>query len=450
MLNGALAETVLALACVGVNPAGELAAATADLQAHVDPSAWPQTRYVTLYNIPQAQREELAAVLSLVINSVSRSAVIARPEPVPNSEGRLWRLQLDRYALPPDVWEGLVAEEPYWHLRTEVLDPRSAQRREVVTDGGWVGLEAAARLRSMTGSAGALARGDWLIAKLATPPHYYRFAGVPETEREFLSELGIDRTAIRRLRADEGSNLIHSGITYKLRRIVRRQGPAGGAWQTYDVERNTPERDPLRNPFDFDYDAGEHIARRPNGLHVFALYDRAGQRQDEVPARIARDHADRLGPSVVVPLLSCVRCHVEEGLRGFDNDQRRLLAGGVELYAERPQDAERLTAFYETNLGKKLTRDREDYAEAVAAACGGREPREMAAALGAAYDAYAHALVDRATAARELGLTDAEFVRWMRAARDPVLLGLVADIAMQRQQWEAAYSEAALLAAGGE
>ena len=433
------------------SPQSELLAALNDLAA-VSPEARTATRYLSLYSIESSQHAEAADVVSFVINSVSRAATLRMPEKVEASEGRLLRISLGEYGLPAESWEALASRDSYWHLRTQVIDPTQRNKqpsvREVFTDGGWIDLENAARLRTLSGSTGAILRADYFLLKATTTldgGQYYQLAGVPEREADFLDSLGLDLDTIDRLRADEGANLLYSQVTFKLRRLVRRQGPLGGVWQTYDVNASTAERDPFRNPFSFIYDAGEYIAAKKNGLHLFALYDDRGRRQDSVPDVIAKDTSDRRGAGIIVPMISCVRCHVEDGLRPFSNDQRRLLAGHVDLLTAKAKDAERLAAFYHTNIGRRLLRDREDYAEAVANCAGGRTAAEVAESLARFISAYADSPVNAKQAARELGVLPSALSECLRASHDPVLLALVEGLEVQRQQWEASFAEAALL-----
>lgn len=426
-------------------PAAELQSALADLRrlpAHEQRDA----RYLTLYNLERNEWAEAGAAISFVLNSVSRTGTIVRP--VALTDGQILRFSLAWYGLPAEVWEALVSDrEPYFHITSQALDPQTRKAKTVYTDGGWIDLAHAAELRALTHSGGAIVRGDWFVSRVALPPHYYQFAGVAEAEQEFLAQLGLDLRVINRLAADAGANLIYSQVTRKVRRVVRRPGPLGGTWHTYDVERSTPERDPLRNPFAFQYDAGEHIAAKRNGLHLFALYDQNGRRQDAVPDRIAKDTSDPHGDGVIAPLISCVRCHVEDGLRPFVNDQQRLLAGSVELFSDRPENAQRLAEFYDSDLGKQLRRDREDYAAAVAAATGGMTVAATAAALGRLFRGYVYELVTPQTAAAELGLSG-DLKAALASSRDPVILALCEGIAVQREQWEASFAEAAVLAAG--
>ncbi|MCH8923980.1 MAG: hypothetical protein IIA67_12630 [Planctomycetes bacterium] len=434
----------------GATPRHDLAAAVRDVSTNVTASERTHTRYLSLSAVPGDQRKEAVAAVSLVLNSVSRSSRIVRPQPVEGTDGRLLRFSLRRYKLPSEVWEAMVAGDPYWHIRTKVVDPRSGKTREVFSDGGWVDLEKAAKLRNLTGSGGALVRADWFVAKAATSSSggfYYQLAGVPSREEDFFKQLGVDLKTNEKLRADRGANMFKSRVTGKVRRVIRRQGPLGAIWTTLDVERSTPERDPFRNPLDFKYDAGEHIAVKPNGLHLFALYDAKGDRAGTVPDRIAKDTSDPHGDGIIAAMISCVRCHREDGLRPVVNDQRRLLSANVDLLAEDDEVAERLATFYDTSLGKELRRDREDYAENVARATGGMRVEQASEALGQLFRSYVYQRVTPRQAACELGIPAGRLPPLLAVSHDPILLALCEGISVQREQWEASFAEAATLAA---
>jgi hypothetical protein len=429
-------------------PASELRAVVDDVRNVPSAHAAKDLRYLSLYAIEPARRREAASIVSFVLNSVSRSRTIVSPQQVACGEGSLLRFSLADYALPPEAWEAIASEDPYWHLKTQVVDPQSRKVKTVFTDGGWIDLALAAELRTLTGSGGALLRADLFVARAATTSrggHYYRLAGVPQREADFYRQLGVDVKTIDVLQADAGANLIRSGVTLKLRRVARRPGPLGGAWITYDVEQSTAERDPLRNPFGFRFDATEHIAAKANGLHLFALYNAAGLRQESVPDRIAKDASDLAGEGIIVPMLSCVRCHLEDGLRPFVNDQQRLLARHVDLHTERAADAQRLAAFYGADLERLRVRDGDDYSIAVSKATSGMRPAEVSAALGRMYRRYVDDLVTPQQACRELGIAASQLAPLCGASDDSVVLSLCAGLAVQRQQWEAGFAQAALL-----
>ncbi len=273
-----LGNATLALAIATVafaeTPPTAARAALADLQAQ------PIERRQLLRYLAFDRPEQVAAV-DYVLNAISRSRLIVRAEPV---GATLLRIDLAACGNPRDpaalaelhaAWETLVLIDPYFHLRTQVAIPtnlaagldqrseksaRGAARHEstqpldleaVTIDGGWIPADVARDLKLSTLSAGPVLRADFFVAHAAAAPHYYAFAGVPRTESELLKRLGIDRVAVDRLAADTAANLFISRVTNKPRRLVRLPGPLGGTWFSRDVEVETPDRDPLRNPVNY-------------------------------------------------------------------------------------------------------------------------------------------------------------------------------------------------------
>jgi hypothetical protein len=380
--------------------------------------------------------------------------------------------------------------------------------RIVTTDGGWTDLAAAERLRNATHSIGALLRADCFIANVTIPPRYYEFAGIADNENDFVKSLGLDRAVVDRLRANAGANIIISGVTGKPRRVIWSQGPLGGVYATLDVQQVDAERDPLRRPVSivegrgsriegrenpkanpsphasrssslaFRFDASEWFAVAPNGLWRTALFDAAGKRQDAVPDRVAKDTSDPHGDGIVVPMLSCIRCHRESGLRPFSDDQTRLLAGRVDLFSDDPKIVQRAAEFYdEPRLQRQMKFDRETYAAAVARATVlefapkgvgsglhetrspaeralpktspdpiALQPDQLADALADVVRNYSYLPVTLELAAREVGLTPETFRAAMFTTQDPIILTLLEGRPVLRGQWDSSFAEAALRA----
>jgi hypothetical protein len=466
----------LLAAVFAVAPADEMRAAAADVE-NLPITSRPSVRYLTLYAIEPSKRRQAFQTVDYVLNSLARTRAISQPVLVSPT---LVRFSIGQYAPRADefaawfgAWEKLAETDPYFHLRTEVAVKAEFGRRKaeaagsrnsafrlppsalktVTTDGGWADLQAAARLRAATHSTGALLRADYFVTQATIPPRYYEFAGVPESESEFLKSLGVDQKVIDRLRANAGANLIASGVTAKPRRIVWSQGPLGGVYSTLDVERVEAQRDPLRRPIsaaglEFQFDVSEWFAVAPNGLWRTALFNAAGRRQDAVPDRVAKDSSDPLGDGIVLPLVSCIRCHREAGLRPFADDQTRLLAGRVDLYSYDPDIVQRAVEFYdEPRLQRQMQFDRQTYADAVSRATSGMKPEEVADALAEVVRNHAYLPVTIEQAAREVGLEPAEFRIALAATRDPVILLLLEGRPVLRGQWESSFAEAALAAA---
>jgi hypothetical protein len=445
-------------------PASELRAAVTDIE-RLPVEVRPGVRYLSLYAIPAERRPEVQRVASYTLNALSRTRTVTPPIAV---TATLLRFSISNYIADraefdawSAAWEKLVEADPYWHLRTEILAssgpnspanqaPSGRPATSIVTvDGGWLNLDDAARLRTYAGSAGAILRADDFIARATATPNYYAFAGVPATEAEFLKSLGVDSATIDRLRANAGANLLISAVTQKPRRVVWSQGPLGGVYETLDVARVDAERDPIRRPLsaggvNLKFDAGEWFAVAPNGLWRVALYDAAGKLQQSVPDKIAKDTSDPHGDGIITPMISCIRCHTESGLRPLRDDQTRLLSTGrVDLRSYDAAIVQRAAEFYdEPRLQRQMTFDRETYSQAVARAAE-LKPEDLAEALARAVREFAYLPVSREQAAREIGIPEARLIDALGDSRDPIILTLVEGRPVLRGQWESSFAEAA-------
>lgn len=450
---------LVATTALGAAPADEVRAALADVQS-LPAASQSQARYLSLYNVREgARREKAAAAVSYLVNSVSRSRWISVPQAA--AGGRLLRIDLAAYAdaKRPETygqlhaaWEQLAADDPYFHLRTQIAAAGRSELKTVSVDAGWLDLPAAAELGHRTGSFGAVLRADYFVARVASTPAYYEWSGVPERQADFFKELGLDLAVINKLAADSAANLFRSGVTGKPRRVIFRPGPLGGNWVTKDVAREAPDKDPLRNPINFreqryNFDASEVFYARANRMWGTALFNAAGVRQDAVPVEIATDTTAPAGHQQLVPLVSCIRCHElnggRDGLQPFADDQTQLaLPRSPEPAVER-----RIAELYDpARLAKEIRRNREDYADAVAAATGGLAPDEAASALAEVYAAHVYQPVTRETAAAELGLAVEELVPALEASPDPITLAVRGGREVNRKNWEASFQDAILLA----
>lgn len=452
---------LLAVAVLAASPLdAEIAAAAAD--ASLRGSSAIQARYLTLYNVPEDRRPAVVASVSLLINSFSSRATIRQPVSVSPT---LLRIDLAAYTRTGTdyrtlalAWDAVAASDHYLHLKTQLIDPRTSKPATVFTDGGWVDLPSASKLRALTGSAAGLLRADWWLATCCRPEAYHELANIPKTLGEYFAARGIDPKKAGDLQAVLAANLHRSAITDRPRRVTHLLGPRGSVYATIDAAVTTAVNDPFRNPTSaVKFDAGEYIGVRPNGLHDYALYAASGARQNAVPAGIATDFSVH-PPVEVVPMLSCVRCHnpdeasEQNGLRAFSDTQRELLRDPrIDKFAVFTDQAE-VESLYERQerLQRQAARDRDDYAEAVDLATG-LTPHKAATALAECFASYAQADVTPELALFELGIEPgaeaAETVRTrLAAARDVAIVILGTGRPVQRQQWELAFGEAAAIA----
>jgi hypothetical protein len=94
-----------------------------------------------------------------------------------------------------------------------------------------------------------------------------------------------------------------------------------------------------------------------------------------------------------------------------------------------------------------MTRDREDFAAAVAGATGGMTPAQAVDALSSMFAGYADEQVTPERAAGELGIAPAQLTTVLAHSTDPIALALATGKAVNRAAWESCFAEIALRAA---
>lgn len=441
-------------AVMAQSPATELHAAVVDL-GKLPPEHQQHTRYLTLYNLPPEARAKAFKVVCYTLNALSRQRTLAAPVKVSDTLLRIdTRWYADSAGLEQweEAWGSLAGNDPYWHIKTEVL--YAGKLQTILADGTWVGVNDSSALRSGSGSQGAILRADYFVANASHPPYYYDFAGVKGTEDEWLKSIGLDQKVIDRLHANLGANQKDSGITYKPRRHEFDQGPFGGIYRTEDVEIVDAEHDPLGRPVTvgkvgFKFEAGEWLAVGPNGLLIAALFDAKGKRQDAVPVKIAVDSIaiDQHAADVeVIPMQSCARCHIE-GLRPYIDDQTEAFKGGhINLLSYDYETIQRVKDFY---LDPKLKRQMEFDRATVAAAvkdCTGWTIEQSADAFSEFVDQYANRPVTYDQLRRDCGIPANVSLGVMYGAHDINILELVEGRTTKRGLYEPAFAEAITLA----
>ena len=435
-----------------------------------DPELAKNMRFLSLATVPDEEKPIAAGVASFVLNSLGDAGYISRPEWVPGTSLIAFNLRNytaseETYKTHWETWERLAEAEPYFHIRTQIAEEVKSkddkgkavvetQTKTVVLDAPWIPAELAKQVREASASIGPVMRLEHWLCEVMRPPHYYTLAGVPQTEEEFLKLLGIDAAAVRKLNRDRGANVISKVAFGRSRRVSNYQGPFGALWVTKDNAVMFDKRDAIRQPLNiaynpetdavvklFEFDAGEFIAAKANGLHLFALYDAAHQRQDAVPLggpgkSIARDTSeDHPGfDGVVIPGLSCVRCHTENGIRPID-DVQATLPGLAAL-----PDAQAILSFYNPpQLQLRVKQAREQYALAVSQACD-LTSEQVAEGLGKLVRTQLYELVTPERAAQECGADLGAFIETAKNVGDPYATLLVQGHAVHREAWNVSFA----------
>jgi len=414
-------------------------------------------RYVVEVGEDREDRDQRIAV-DYLLNAVSRTRAMIRCEPLPAGVLRIDLSQMARDEHPHELqavcaaWEAMADADPYFHMKTEAVV--AGKRITSRVDGGWIEPRVAAGLRLNTKSHGPILRADYFVANIARPPAYYNFAGVQATENEFLRDsAAVDRKQQNDLAANSAANLLISKITDRPRRVVMMRGPLGGVYQTLDVEKLDPTRDPIRNPINvhgpegpqfFRHDASEWFVAKSNKFITTALFNAAGERQNSVPEKIAKDLHARDG--ILQPIISCIRCHENfggvAGLQPIEDDQYRLLTGESSILKSFiPSVARRIGELYEpARMKREIDRDREDYAEAVYRATG-YSAGVATSAVSRVYQNFSEEPVTLFTAAAEAGVTPAAFVAATTPTDDPIIISLKAGRRVKRESYEASFQE---------
>lgn len=437
----------------------------------------PYQRYIWLP--PWGDTKQFAQVNSFAMNTaISRATTIQRPQSVGGYLARwdLRQLAPGHKALSTVVtlWERLAETEPYFHAQI---------RRDGLKATGFAvhaGNVEMPELATLAETAVPIVRADWLLVKSLTSLDgglYYEFAGVAENQKDFLRSLGADEALAAEVNGDQRAGLFRSNVTGKPRRIDVFRGAGGRSSsglvmvtrETVDGEIDAPEH-PIRNLLKFQFKASEIIAEKANGLHVFALYDNFGKRQDSVPDNIASDHT--VPPPHtrrVESAISCIRCHgPHDGVQPFSNDVQTLVSSrSVDVFTDLADQGDpallldRLAGLYAGNLGKPIRRARDDYQEAVFRATWGLDAAKAGELCSQQFAAYRYEQVTPAKAAMELGFKvdgkiAADALKWLVphlpadergvSPEDPVIASLLAGLSVNRSDFEQVYADIAVRA----
>lgn len=458
-------SATIAAVLLAASPAQDVAAAVSFL-THVPEAERSQVRYLALDHLTVPERHQTALAVVHLANAVSRNRVIYHPQATDLTFGYM-RLDLSALADPKNgqtfaevlaAWEKLVETDPRYHVRTNVATAKGVQA--VTVDAGHVGLANATKLRELTGSAGAILAADYWIARVATTPDYYQWAGLPATEAELFAQLGLDAATVNALAADSAANVLIRKLTGRSSRILAKPTPLGWLWHTKDSSEaaNSPERSPFRAPVDatvgalrqvFVYDAGEYFFHRPDGYWGVWIGNGQGQRVDAVDAAVATDYHAPTGRQELRPLVSCYRCHGREGaghLQDFTDHQSQL----VVKETTSPEVKARIDELYadQGRVTLALERSREDFERAVKLATG-TDSKTATEALASSFARYQYEPVTARQAAAECGVDVATFVKATRESLDPIIQTLrevevdgTPRNGVNRRDWEASQQEA--------
>lgn len=477
-------------------------AAMVDLNERVPKQDWRYTRYLSLYEVPKAKRDDHIRILNFWLNSLSRNAKVYLAARVPGTDDALLRINTYDYQWDLKHWDTLVEttryylarqlrtqkiadveeyDEPVYETKNEtVLVPDGYGRytkqvrqtrvqtgvvkktREVavrdkqeavLTVGPWIEPGVAADLIQKTQSTYPLMFAREFLDETSEDKFYTLFLGLGKTEADFYKVVDADPEAVKRLQADRQGAVTFSGVTLKNRRLTRLPTRAtlrgGYFWYSTDAREDVASKNYLevvldRGPENFD--ATEQIASLANGLQVYGLFNNKGERQGEAPPDIAGDKASTSNDLRVRNPVSCVRCHVD-GIIPFKSVFPQLRRS-IKIEAYNRDDLYRLDQLYGADIHDTFEFDQGVYAAAIKKVAGKDwTPARVAQLYASVYHEWDEQPVTVETAAAELGVTVPQATAVLRQSERTTLLSLAADDPMPvaRSQWKALFPEAAVL-----
>jgi hypothetical protein len=460
-------------------------------------------RYLDASDVPRGLLPTAAASLGFGCPSASRASTTYVPRPVPNTDERIYWIDLGWYNWTAEVWESISQEDPYFrepivssanpglhYLKAETLanpvvraswllyyaydNSEFLGANEVLNDKAFYYQLVYANVefeREVVETAEAeepryedraVAAYDSYGRLVHTTQRVQVSPGrakserkvkkkvkgvAPANVREFQQTWRIDFDALKDYPIDRGAMVDtgRSGVSYENRVIWAVPAALGWYWRTYDVFRTAGDQDFVESPFPKKFDAGEHIFQDRRGAQHYLLSNAKDETVDFGDPRAVKDHVS--GARVLVTAWSCIHCH-NTGILSFRNEHLEAARSGVRLHAVTPDRAERFGQFFlQPKKMDKIVRDNQDNYTEFVAECNGLTPAENVEQFGR-FRAWYRRAVTLEQAARELGCTREELSDAVGHVGTKGRLGrLVLDgHPIPRQTWERGlYQEAGLL-----
>lgn len=321
---------------------------------------------------------------------------------------------------------------------------------------------------------------------------YYDFAGIKVSNDPqvtdldlFLDQFGVQIGRAKDNNALTRAGMLRSNVTGKPRVVdflyattVRPGSGSGLVTITNDITDFNFNADFqwMLNLLDFKSQAFEIIAERPNGTHVYVLFDGNGDLQLSAPDNVASDHTVPAPHTTRLQSgISCIRCHNMpvgmDGMQPAHNDFQSILASLTNYGNDAFDDLaisegitfeealDKLTSEYGNQTDIVLARARIAYQDVISRATGYANPKSVSLAASAVADIYSNYWYDMVSprqALLELGYevkTDSDAIDLFNSIYPPALreehgyfLALKAGSAITRLWWEDIYIDAAIRA----
>lgn len=367
-------------------------------------------RYFTLTHLHNAgdiseDLQSYSVALSKLVNSLSWGFTVVRPTPI-NPEQTIFYIDLRNYEWDKnDAWTKI--EQRYSYRNDFEGADQTGLRNKLNL------------LQDEMECEVPVVHIDWFLATASQPPLYNEVLGLPETDRELETRLGV--SVAQNIKNDPGvrvwrAGFTDSGVSTNNRVVERHASQYGAYWKSYDFAGSVGKQNIFVHPLSFNHDGGEVVFNLPNGLQAYYLSDARGNKLDEAPVEIVSNPA--ASDPTVRNGISCISCHTE-GMKTFEDEVRQAIeqapsplydrTHALRLYVE--QDVmDRLIAF-----------DKQRYEMSLIAATG--ETVSEIEPISRFYEIF-NGTLDASHAAAALGLQTESFLRKIQENANLQSLGL--------------------------
>lgn len=460
-----------------------------DFLLKIPPEDRPYIRFLSYFNFQNDPKvKKYQNIMKFWINSLHRESDVEFPKIVPNSNDLLFWIDLRDYGWSSAAWSIVANREPYFieplvnsgyaftlrqisnvkQQESKAIGAKGFYHCDTIVRADWFIRETSELDRSDSYFDLLFAKerfeeivtkreekvevdwkgGEWNGKQLAPGRYYYNKTisntrsaqkDFPKNEKDFENAFGLDLTLdfIKKSKLNLQKGAVVEGNTSIVARnnrlIQRTDGPIGWYYKTFDVVEESERKDFVETlQKDFDFDAGEILARLPAGGQAGLLADSKGKILKTVDNKLAHDSSDFKYDTRVRNFTSCVVCH-ESGIIEPKNLIQEIMKAGVDIKFKDKKEARDARSFF-LNWDKKLKFDQEDYKDFIKRTSG-FTPGENSQEFKSFRDLY-DGPVTLQMAANEVGLTVELFKTIAARSTRARTLMLVQKMSIPRKAWE--------------
>lgn len=378
-------------------------------------------RYLSLHAVPRQLLPAATSALFFTCNSAARIPITQRPRVVPNTDNRLYWIDLAWFNWSPESWEKISTRDPYFRepivasRSTGLYYLRESTKANPVLDAGWFIFYVMDNGEALDLDNGQTFNENapyyqLLYSNVEFERNGKKVRGVgPKNVTEFEAAWKVNFDVLKEFPIDKGAMVDHglSGVAWNDRIVWRVRTAIGSYWRTFDVFRTQEDQDFIETPFPKKFNGGEHIVQDDRGAQFYLLTDGKGNSVDFANPFLVKGDPTSAHNTVLVTSRSCIHCH-DTGILDFRNEHLKMRDAGADLRAIDYARAERFNQFFlqEAKMKRLVRDDQSNYSEFIRDAVG-LTPQQSMQNFARVRNWYGGG-VTLAQGARELGVSAIE------------------------------------------